>query len=180
MSGGRREAEERAQSPRGVIIKIDSRQAEETLFKQMAYQISEDTRLSELPEEIEKIKDIPMKISTLLHFLTKHYLSVPLGGQIISPLFGKEIVIDRIAQFSEMLLSVINNRLLELQHKIEEKKMKGEDFEEEIREILTSIDISFIVVRELINRQLTAVHINAPVNLRPPLANVKIGFEKIE
>jgi len=35
-------------------------------------------------------------------------------------------------------------------------------------------------VRELINRLLTTVHINAPATIRPPLANIKIGYDKLD
>jgi len=171
---------ERVETPRGVIIKIDARAAEESLFRAMSYQISEDTTIQEIPKEVDEIKGLPLKASLLIHFLTKHYFGSILGGQIISPHMGKDIVLDRIIQFTEMLLSIHHNRLTSLQKKIVEKKLRGEDFESELRELLEYLDLVFIVVRELINRQLTAVHVNAPPPLRPPLVNVKLGYDRQE
>jgi len=171
---------ERVETPRGVIIRIDSRAAEEQFFRAMSYQISEDTTIQEIPKEAEEIKSLPQKASLLIHFLTKHYFGSILGGQIISPHMGKDIVLDRIIQFAEMLLTIHQNRLNNLQKKILEKKLRGEDFENELRELLEYLDMSFLVVRELINRQLTAVHVNAPPPLRPPLVNVKLGYDRQE
>ena len=167
-------------TPRGVIIKIDPRTCEDILFRQMAYQLGEDTSIQEIPKEVDEIKEIPMRASMLMHFLTKNYLSTLLGGQIISPFMGKMIVLDRISQFGEILLSVCKRRISDLEKRIYEKKMRGEDFEKEIREILEDFELTFIVIRELINRLLTALHINSPPPIRPPLVNIKLGYDKQE
>ena len=161
-----------------VIIKIDPRTVEDILFRQMAYQISEETPIQEIPPEVETVKELPTRAAILIHFLTKHYMSTVLGGQIISPYMGRDIALDRIIQYAEMLLSVLYNRLQELEKEIRAKKMRGEDFEKEVHLMLDNMEIILIVVREITNRILTAMHINSPPPLRPPLVNVKLGYDK--
>lgn len=172
-----KETEELTEGVKGVIIKVDPRNAEESLFKQMSYQVSEDTTIHEFPKEVDAIKDIPTKVSFLIHFLTKHYMGSVLGGQIISPHMGKDIYLDRSIQFAEVLVTIHNRRLSELEKKINEKKIRGEDFEYELREMLEWLELSFLTIRELLNRLLTSVHVNAPPPVRPPLVNVKLGYD---
>jgi len=43
--------------------------------------------------------------------------------------------------------------------------------------MLEWLELSFLTIRELLNRLLTSVHINAPPPVRPPLVNVKLGYD---
>jgi len=173
----RRRRREEAEQP-GYIIKVDSRAAEENLFRLLAYQA--DSKYAIKTPEVEEIKRVPSKVSAYIHELTRHYFNTILGGQIISPYMGRDIVLDRAIPFTEVLLSMLHERIQNLSKEIESKKLRGEDFEKEIRELLEYPEIAFITVRELLNRLLTAVHINAPPHLRPPLVNVKLGYDKVE
>jgi len=169
-----------ARSERGLVIKVDSRITEDTLFKEMAYQIPQQMLPSEVSKDLADLSSVPRKVTQFVHSILQPYMSTILGGQIISPHMGKDIVIDRIIQFAEIMLVQVQSRLGALSKKIYEKKIRGEDFEAELRDIFDTIDTSFITVRELINRLLTTVHINAPATIRPPLANIKIGYDKLD
>lgn len=174
--------DERAVAVGGAIIKVDPRFPEEFLFKQMSYQYSRETTLSELPKipEVERVRQLPDKVAIVLHHVLFHYMGSMLGGQIISPQFGMPIYLDRIAQIVEMLISVAETTLASLVERIQEGRIEPEEVAEKVEEALEWVDITFIVAREAMNRKLTAVHINAPPQLRPPLVNIKIGYSKEE
>lgn len=179
MSMRRRREEPEGGEPPAMVIRIDPKAVEETLFREFHYQMEVDEKEG-LPEDAEAIKGVPSKIAGLIQVLTRHYFSSVLGGKIISPHFGKDILIDRAIQFTEILFSIHTQRIADLVKKIEEKRIRGEDFENEIRELLQYPETAFITVRELINRLLTALHINLPPELRPPLVNLKVGYDVVE
>jgi len=165
--------------PPAVVIKVDPKIVDETLFREFQIQMEVEPQ-EQLPEEAREIKEIPAKVASLIQVLTKHYFASALGGKIISPHFGRDILIDRAIQFTEILFSIHRQRISTLVKKIEEKKLMGEDFEKEIRELIEYPDLAFVTVRELLNRLLTALHINLPPELRPPLVNVKLGYDVVE
>jgi len=173
---------EEAVAAGGVIIKVDPRFAEEFLFRQMGIQISRETTISELPRipEAERVRELPDKVAVVLHNILNHYLGSMLGGQIISPQFGMPIYLDRVAQTVEMQVSVAESTLAKLIEDIEANRAKPEEVAEKVEQVLEWMDITFIVAREAMNRMLTAVHINAPPQLRPPLVNIKMGYSKEE
>ena len=173
--GGRGRRRGRArQAPQLSIIRIDSSVAEDYLFKQIAIQLLEPYT----PEDFEtRIEAIPKTVSRLVHVITKEYFSTPLGGQILDPRYSREILVDRVAQFIEILLSVQREYIRSLKERIRERRIRGEDFEYELKRILNNFDVIFIVARELMNRLNVLMQINLPGRLRPPLANVKLGYE---
>ncbi len=168
-----RRAEREGEGARG-IIRVEAGLAEENLFKQLALQILE----AYAPEEFEtRIESMPRMVAKLVHIITKEYFSTPLGGQILDPRYSRDIVIDRVCQFMEVLLNVHRRYIEELLQNIQYKKMKGEEFRDELAKILNNFKIIYIVARELMNRLLVLSQINLPAPVRPPLANVKLGFE---
>jgi len=163
-------------APQINIIRVDSSIAEDYLFKQIAMQMLEPYA----PEDFEaRIEMIPKAVSKLLHVITKDYFSTPLGGQIMDPRYSKEIVVDRICQFIEILIGVQREYINGLLQRMKSSRIGGEDFEMEIKKILTNFNIIYIVARELMNRLLIVMQINLPSRMRPPLANVKLGYEII-
>jgi len=164
-------------SMKPTIIQVDPGVVENSLFRSMGYQADSHDSL-ELTKELEELKGIPDKVGVLLELLTRNYLRTLLGGQIISPLMGEDIVLDRVVQFTEMLMSVYIKNINKLVKNIEAKKISGEDFEIELVSLIEYMDSFFIVIREVMNRLITVMHINAPQPVRPPLVNVKIGYDK--
>ncbi len=161
-----------------TIIQVEPTIVENNLFRAMSYQI-DTTEKIDVEEKIRELGGVPKKVAMIMQYLTKHYFGSMLGGQIIDPLFAKNIVMDRITQFAEMLMSVYINSVDEFIDKIEAKKVSGDSFEREINDLLDLIDTSFITLREIMNRFETAVHVNAKPEIRPPLVDAKIGYQKI-
>lgn len=161
-----------------TIIQVEPTVVENNLFRAMSYQIDTSDKI-DVDEKIRELHGVPQKVATIMQYLTKHYFGSMLGGQIIDPLFAKNIVMDRITQFAEMLMSVYINSVDGFIDKIEAKKVTGDSFENELNDLLDLIDTSFITLREIMNRFETAVHVNAKPEIRPPLVDAKIGYQKI-
>ena len=161
-----------------TIIQVEPTVVENNLFKAMSYQIDTSEKI-DVEEKIRELRGVPEKIATIMQYLTKHYFGSMLGGQIIDPMFAKNIVLDRVTQFAEMLMSVYVNSVDEVIDKIEAKKVTGDSFENELNDLLDMIDTSFITLREIMNRFETVVHVNAKPEIRPPLVDAKIGYQKI-
>jgi len=165
----------------GYIIKIDSARAEQILFEEMAHNYAKILKAPEIPDDIRQLGKPPDRVALIVHLMMMHYTGTMLGGQIISPQFGLDIFIDRVIQVAEILLHRVGvEKLRELGRKIREKKVKGEDVIRELQEIQAWKTDVFIATREVINRFLTAMHINAPPPVRPPLVNIKLGYDKQE
>lgn len=164
-----------ASRARGVIIKVDTTSVEESLFKQIAQQIVE-YRPTKVEEE-DTIGKLAESIVRIVHIVTKNYFASPLGGQIIDPRRSKNIVVDRIIQFSEILLSVYREYVDAVERKVYEKSINPEEVEKTISDLVFKIPVIFLAIRELINRMYQLLQINAPANERPPLANIKIGYD---
>jgi len=159
----------------GTILKISPETVDEYILKQIALQA-----LEEIPEEIDKqLEEIPRTVVKIIDTVLRPYLLSRLGGQIIDPRFGREILTDRIIQFSEIVLSVVLERLDHIYKEIENKSISHENIENEVKKIINTSKISFIVIREISNRLFTLLQINAPATVRPPLANNLEGLEII-
>ena len=137
-------------------------------------------RVGELEKEVAKLADV---LSSMV--IKAHILDVKLRNfrELEQRLEEAEKVLrdaKRLGEDLRKVLAEVSDMQLRLVKKIEEKKLRGEDFENEIRELLQYPDTAFITVRELINRLLTALHINLPPELRPPLVNLKVGYDVVE
>ncbi len=176
--GDQREEVLQALLGRPTLVRLDSMIAEKSLFEKLSYQVSRELVLPK-----EKEKEIPAmtfasSVAMMVHSLLRHNTSTTLG-HIVSPQWGRKIVVDRIIQACEILIEEYKSKVYETTSKILDKKLRGEDFEGEVRELIEYQRLTLIAMREVINRYVTLFHINMPSPLRPPLANVKIGYEAI-
>ncbi len=168
--------EEFAMDIRGAIVKVQPHTVNELILKELSTQLLEEI------EEIEgekRLEEIPRYIVKLIDDVLRPYLSSRLGGQILDPRFSEEIVMDRILQFSEIIMSVALDKIRVLMDEIESGVLKSEDIERRIRRIILTQRISFLVIREIANRIFTVLQINAPIQARPPLVNSLEGIELI-
>jgi len=164
-------------TPKGVIIRVDTESVERSLFQQIAKQLLEPYR----PEDYEqRLERIPLEVSKLVELIMKYYVSTPLGGQILDPVHSIDIIIDRIIQFVEILFTVQREYIHEIKSKIKNRTISREEVEDLVRRLLQNYKIIFITTRELMNRLYVLLQINAPAKIRPPLANVKIGYDVIQ
>jgi hypothetical protein len=162
--------------PRGAILRVDPSVAE-NLFKGITYNLPSEVTLKEIEDQLRaELSKTPSKVAALIHFGSRVYFQTLLGGQIIPPQ-ARQVLMDRVSQFAQILFQMELKRIRELKAKIQQKALSGEAFEQELQEIEEEIVTYFIAIREFINRMLTVLYINAPANVRPPLANVKLGFE---
>jgi len=166
---------------RGAIIKIMSQTADQHLFRKLSLQVDEDYKvIEEILRELgaeDEIRKQPLEISTLVHYLLKNYMGTALG-QIIHPLHGKQIIVDRLIQITELLAIITERRISNMLERIRKGQIPPtEDVSKEIKTIIRMHQISMIAIREALNRFITLLHINAPAPLRPPLANVKMGYD---
>ncbi len=158
----------------GVIIRVDTAAAESHLFEKIAKQLLEPYE----PEDAEaRLQRIPLTVAKLLDLIMKHYVSTPLGGQILHPSESSDILIDRISQFAEILFAVQREYIREIKARIRSRTITKEEIETQVRNLQQNFDIISITLRELMNRQYVLLQINAPAPLRPPLANIKMGFD---
>lgn len=172
------ETQEQVQ-PQGAIIKVYPEHAERNLFRMLGIQINADVKeLEQLLHEmgIEEIKDLPSKEAVMLHFQLRHTTGTTLG-QIIDPVNGKGIIVDRIIQTYERVSTIMEKKIEKLLKNMEYSKLNKIDVVKEVDEIITLYDIAMRCVRETMNKLTTLVSINAPATLRPPLANVKLGYD---
>ncbi len=167
-----------------TLVKINPAVAEASLFTKLSVQLS-----PELVQEIKQGKSellpperiivkYPNQVALMIHTLMRHNTSSVLG-QIIPPSMGRTIIIDRISQAATVLLDEYREHVEKVTNKILEKKLRGEDFEEEIRSLVEMQKLIMIALREITNRLAVLYAINLPVRARPPLANVKMGYEAI-
>jgi len=161
---------------RGAIIKVQPHVVNELILKEIAVQLLEEIEEIEGEKELE---EIPRQIIKNIDNVLRPYLSSRLGGQIIDPRFSDEIVMDRILQFSEIILSVALERVRKLMDDIENNVLRSSDVKKRVDTIMRTLQNSFLVIREVANRLFTLLQINAPIYARPPLVNSLEGIEII-
>jgi len=161
---------------RGAIVKVQPHVVNDLILKELAVQLLEEL------EEVEgdkKLEEIPKQIIRHIDNVLRPYLSSRLGGQIIHPLFSDTIIMDRIQQFSKIVMGVVKDRISELMDEIESGMLNPEELRRRIRKIEIMMSNAFLVIREVANRMFVLVQINAPINARPPLVNSLEGIELI-
>ena len=164
---------------KGALIKIMPSLADQNLFRKLSVQIQEDYKVVEqLLEALgSEIKHQPAEVSTLVHSLLRNYTGTALG-YIIDPLHSKSIIVDRITQICEIIMLITERRIMRLLDKVRKGQLApNDDISREINNIIRLHEISMIAIREVTNRLITLARINAPAPYRPPLANVKMGFD---
>ncbi len=175
-----------ASTPESVvvpIIKVDPRLAEEQLFQKMGLHSVEMQKLKEPPEDIKKIREAMARASQMIHEVLTPYMGTILGGQIIDPRNARDIILDRVTQIAEILVGEYRKRVSEFLRKVESIGVRPVNREELVNEALILIEyprLVQIVLREILNRFITSLYLNAPPHLRPALVNVKIGYDKAE
>lgn len=175
----KKEDEETQIQSQGAIIKVYPDHAERNLFNKISIQANIDVKeLEQLLQEmgIEEIKELPSKEAVMLHFQLRNVIGTTLG-QIIDPVNGKGIVVDRIIQAYERVSAIVEKKIEKLIKGMEYSKLNRIDVIKEVEDIVQIYNISMRVLRETMNRLITLVSVNAPATLRPPLANVKLGYD---
>jgi len=178
----RREGEEEAELEyQGALIKVDPIFAERNIFEKIAGSLDQQV-LKAMDEVIENLGGRDIEASTIavkaLSYKLKSLFIDPVLGQIIHPIHGKEILMDRIELMCDISLSVLQQRLQSLIDKIKTRQYSpDEDIGGKLAQLLYMYEILTLALRETMNQLLTLFHINVPPTKRPPLANVKIGFD---
>jgi len=164
----------------GAIVKVDPVLAEEVLFQKIPQQVTTTPDVAKILKQLNEVESGPQQVMALVHVLMRQVIATPLG-HIIPPEAGARIVKDRIVQSATALLSVLMDRIRELQAEIESSLREGREYEveEKVRKIISMHLASMVAIREVMNRYLVLYTINLPPNLRPPLAQVKLGMEVI-
>ena len=165
---------------RAAIIKIDPLLAEESLFQRLQQQVAATPDIAKIIKEYSEAESGPKAIMAIVHVLLRQALASPLG-YIIPPDAGANIVKDRIVQSATTLLEMLQEQVRKTQEEIEKSLREGRDYEVEknARRIIALHHLSLLAIREVMNRYIVLYTINLPPNLRPPLAEVKLGMEVI-
>jgi len=100
-------------------------------------------------------------------------------GQIIDPRWNLPQFRDRACQIIEAMLEYYRKSVKLVIERIREKRLEGMSIERELEKLDSIETIISIASREIINRLYTLMTINAPAEARPPLANVRLGYEKV-
>jgi len=176
------ENEEMEFQPRGSIIKVIPDIANRSLFGSLGQQVAEDiTDINKILEKLGEtdVKNLPLQVSILVHYLLRNYTTTPLG-YIIDPVNGTSILKDRMLQILQLLESIVERKIRELQREARiRRKDPGFDIGQKIDDIINLHHIIMLASRESMNRLRNLQSINARPDKRPPLANVKIGYDII-
>lgn len=174
-------------SPDVVILKIDPFSSE-NFFKNIKSQTTTDVTRQIYPmikEEavISSIEKYANEFSYILHKIMVPYTDTGLGA-IISPRFGKPVLISRISSTASMLFDNIDSAIEKVFEEIRSQIGTGvvdvKTISEKISSAIEKIRLSLYVVEEFSNRMMALGFINLPPYVRPSLANVLLGFDMIE
>ena len=165
---------------RTAVIKIDPLLAEENLFQKLQQQVVKDGKIEKLLKKFREIESGPQTVMALVHVLMRQVLANPLG-YIIPPEYGAGIVKDRIVQLATILLNMLAEEVDKFEKEIEQalKEKKDYEVEQTVSKMIALHQNSLIAIREIMNRLLVLYLLNHPPELRPPLAQVKLGMEVI-
>jgi hypothetical protein len=157
--------------PLGTIIKVSPDNVNEVL-KTIAVQSIE-------AYEAEKdVSSVVTYVVSMLDTVLKPYLQ-SLLGQIVDPRFAREVFVDRILQFANIILSIVKERISSAFDEIISEKFDEKEVARRIRDIENLYSVAFVIVNEVANRLFTLLQINSPAIIRPPLANTLIGYDII-
>jgi len=160
----------------GAILKVNPENVDSRILDKISTQIS---------RELQQLKDkggvnrVTIIVNEIINMLLKPYLSTRLGGQIIDPRTGDEVIKDRMIQFAELCMRIQENAIDKFIQEFGSGLINERAIDEKVGELLDTIDISFIVIREIVNRLFILYQINAPVEFRPPLVNALEGYDVV-
>jgi len=173
MSAPTQPAEERGPRiyPGSVVIRLDPVHVE-SLFKSLAEAIVVEEEVKVEPPKIVKAA------FALVNEMLKEQLSTFLG-QILDPRWMNEQFKDKSLRIVELLLDYYRQTARRIVERIKSKQMTGLDVEEELDK-LERLELTIsVAAREAIDRMFALMVSNSPADFRPPLVNVKLGFEKV-
>ena len=159
--------------PSAALIRIDPRLAMEGLFKGLYIQAADEYQVD---EDLAAAQSVSLRVHALVEALCKHYFGTVLG-QVIHPRFGRGLVIDRIIAANEVIVGLLRRRLVDVLARIQ--AADAEEAARLVETMLSDIEFTFIAMREVVNRFMTLLHLNLPASLRPPLANIRIGYDVV-
>lgn len=100
----------------------------------------------------------------------------PPPAVILHPDYGRPIVYDRIARIFTKARVVLESEIANVERELREKKSEHE-VKRAIMSFLLNIKIINLALREAISRQLIIYYSNLPAEMRPPTANIILGFD---
>lgn len=178
--GGRGGGGEGLVGGRLAIVKVDPLLAEEHFFQKLQQQVVETRTINEFIKKFSEVESGPDAVMSLVHILMRQIVSKPLG-YIVHPETGASIIRDRIVQSATILIDLLKEEIHNIEMEIEKSLREGRDYEVEknVRKMVSLHQVGLIAIREVMNRFMTLYTINLPSNMRPPLAQLKLGMEVI-
>jgi len=166
---------------RKAVIRVNPGLAEETIFRKLPQQVIEDEKIEDVLERLSELKSGPERVAAIVHLVMKQNVGTTLG-YIIPPETGANIIKDRIVQNATVLLEMLKEEVDKLNIEIEVALREGKDYKvaENVKDIVQVHHESLIAIREIMNRYLVLYMLNMPANMRPPLAQIKLGMEIIQ
>jgi len=158
----------------GAILKVNPENVDNRILDKISTQISRELQQLKDKNSTERVTII---VNEIINMLLKPYLSTRLGGQIVDPRTGDEVIKDRMIQFAELCMRIQENAIDRFIQEFGSGLINAKTIDDKVSELLDTIDISFIVVREIVNRLFVLYQINAPAEFRPPLVNALEGYD---
>jgi len=173
-------AERRGRAGNATIAAVDPRLAYELFLSQLHIQADETKfKQAEKPLTIEEAERLSMVFGGLIDRIMNPFTFGPLGSTV-SPRFGKDIISSRLRIVIDILFTSLRKSARDLVEEIyAAKQIRAEEISRKIENLARTLEVSLSAVEDAMNRLMTLAHINLPPELRPSLANVRIGYEII-
>lgn len=146
--------------------------------KLIQYILSERSVYPESEESTRQIRDYISKVSVVSRDYIDTFVRDGLA-RIIHPLYGSPIIDARLSEIAQLLRHTIR----QLWHRVIQAIRTQAPPEEVYRYAREAEDFSrmaYLLIVEIYAKMLSLYHINAPARLRPPLANVALGYDLVD
>ncbi|PNV78775.1 MAG: hypothetical protein C0179_08435 [Fervidicoccus sp.] len=159
---------------REFISSLRSQATVQTL-ERVQPKVVQDYALGRISSELDEF-------AYLLHKVLLPFTDTTLGT-VVSPRFGKSIIISRISLVASMLLEMISRSVADLVNDLRSKKLTKVDPDSVVSDVNTAINKIYNYLRvteEFSNRMLSLVHVNLPAQIRPSMVNALLGFDILD
>ena len=159
---------------REFISSIRSQATVQTL-ERVQPRVVQDYALGRISSELDEF-------AYLLHKVLLPFTDTTLGT-VVSPRFGKSIIVSRISLVASMLLEMISRSVADLVNDLRSKNLTKVDPDSVVSDVNIAINKIYTYLRateEFSNRMLSLVHVNLPAQIRPSMVNALLGFDILD